>query len=104
MLTRHAKEPQLLNGKYRVTPDDALMINLRATHRDPTVWGEDCKEFKPERWLEPDVPSYAFRGFGIGVRACVGRAFAEQEMLLTTALILQRFQITMADPSYDLSK
>lgn len=104
MLTRHAKEETLLNGKYRITPEDTLMINLRATHNDPAVWGEDCKEFKPERWLKPDVPSYAWRPFGFGVRACVGRAFAEQEMLMTVALLLQRFQITMADPSYDLSK
>ena len=50
------------------------------------------------------VPPDAWRPFGIGVRACIGRAFAEQEMLLNVALILQRFQVEMADPTYDLSK
>jgi cytochrome P450/NADPH-cytochrome P450 reductase len=50
------------------------------------------------------LPPNAWRPFGFGLRSCIGRAFAEQEMLMVAALIFQRFQIEAADPTYDLSK
>lgn len=34
------------------------------------------------------------------MRACIGRGFAEQEMLMNTALVLQRFQIELVSPVY----
>lgn len=75
-------------------------------HHDPKVWGEDADLFRPERLLNGGweaLPQNAFKPFGNGRRACIGRAFAEQEMLMVTALILQRFQAEMVDPSYNLS-
>jgi cytochrome P450/NADPH-cytochrome P450 reductase len=29
------------NGKYAVTPEDTIVINVVQVHRDPEVWGED---------------------------------------------------------------
>lgn len=40
--------------------------------------------------------------FGNGMRACIGRGFAEQEMVMNIALVLQRFQLELADPNYEL--
>ena len=36
------------------------------------------------------------------MRACIGRNFAEQEMMINMALVLQRFNIELADPTYEL--
>lgn len=36
------------------------------------------------------------------MRACIGRAFAWQEALLATALILQNFDVTLDDPTYEM--
>ena len=36
------------------------------------------------------------------MRACIGRPFAWQEALLTTATLLQTFRFTKANPSYTL--
>ncbi|KDN34995.1 riboflavin synthase domain-like protein, partial [Tilletiaria anomala UBC 951] len=44
----------------------------------------------------------AWKPFGNGKRACIGRGFAIQEALLALALIVNRFDIEMADPTYDL--
>lgn len=49
-----------------------------------------------------NLPPNAFKPFGDGPRACIGRAFAEQEMTMAVALIIQNFQVEMADPSYNL--
>jgi len=67
--------------------------------------GDDGDVFRPERLLDgrfEALPSNAFKPFGRGRRACIGRAFAEQEMVMATTLILQRFQVELADPSYHL--
>lgn len=103
--TRHAKKDTVLVGKYQISSADSVVTNLAGLHKDPAVWGDDAEEFRPERMLDPSkVPSDAWKPFGMGIRGCIGRAFAEQEMLINVALILQRFQVEMADPSYELGK
>jgi cytochrome P450/NADPH-cytochrome P450 reductase len=61
--------------------------------------------FRPERFLDGGfeaLPCNAWKPFGNGRRACIGRAFAEQEMVMVAALILQGFQVEMEGPSYHL--
>lgn len=102
-VARRPKGPQLLGGKYYVDEKTAIVVSLALLHKDRAVWGDDVGLFKPERMLDMSkIPAGAWRPFGIGARSCIGRAFAEQEMIAAVALILQRFQIEMADPSYDL--
>jgi cytochrome P450 / NADPH-cytochrome P450 reductase len=95
----------VIGGKYRVSADERVMCNVRGLHHDRRVWGEDADLFRPERLMDggwEKLPANAWKPFGNGARACIGRFFAEQEMLMATAMILQRFQVSMADPSYDL--
>ncbi|KAI1845852.1 hypothetical protein JX266_007939 [Neoarthrinium moseri] len=101
----HAKEDTIVGGKYKVTKDMTIRVNLRGIHHDARVWGPDAEEFRPERMLEggfEKAPRNAWKPFGNGERACIGRSLAEQEMVMTTTMILQRFQVHMVDPSYDL--
>ncbi|KAI0444421.1 cytochrome P450 [Xylaria telfairii] len=98
-------EDTVIGGKYRVTKDDILTCNVRGLHHDHTIWGEDADLFRPERLMDgrwEKLPPNAWKPFGNGARACIGRFFAEQEMIMATAMILQRFQVSMVDPSYDL--
>lgn len=100
----HPREATTIGGRYAVTPDDTLLILIPALHRDPTVW--DAPEaFRSERF-EPDaaakLPPHAWKPFGNGQRACIGRGFAMQEAILVMALMLQRFDISLADPDYRL--
>ncbi|KAK0632364.1 cytochrome P450 [Immersiella caudata] len=104
-MTRHAKKTRLLGGKYRVTPDIAIVSNFKGLHHDPKVWGPDCNEFKPERWLNGGAekqPPNAWKPFGTGVRSCIGRYLAEQEIVIAMAMIFQRFVVEQADPDYKL--
>jgi cytochrome P450/NADPH-cytochrome P450 reductase len=94
-------------GKYAVDPKDQIMMNLYGLHHDPKVWGDDANVFRPERFLDGGwerLPKNSWKAFGDGARACIGRTFAEQEMIMVVALILQKFQVELADPSYNLRK
>ncbi|XP_076646794.1 putative cytochrome P450 301a1, mitochondrial [Halictus rubicundus] len=52
-------------------------------------------EFLPERWLQADGVRHSFASlpFGYGRRMCLGRRFAELEMLVVISKILQRYKI-----------
>jgi len=105
LINRHAKETTMIGGKYKVTPTDSIVLNFKGLHHDPTIWGEDCDEFKPERFLDGGwerLPPNAWKPFGSGVRACIGRYLAEQEIIICMAMVFQRFVIEMADPEYKL--
>jgi cytochrome P450/NADPH-cytochrome P450 reductase len=98
-------EKTRIAGKYEVEPDWQILLNLKIFMRDPKVWGDDGDQFKPERFLNGGferLPPNAWKPFGDGMRSCIGRGFAEQEMIMTVALMVQNFQVEMADPSYDL--
>ncbi|KAF2210029.1 hypothetical protein CERZMDRAFT_69591 [Cercospora zeae-maydis SCOH1-5] len=102
---KSTKEPVVLGGKYVLPGDAKITILLTKSGRDPAVYGEDANEFRPERMLDENfkkLPGGAWKPFGNGKRGCIGRPFAWQEALLALALVLQNFNLRMADPSYEL--
>ena len=92
-------------GGYAIDRKTKILALLPRCHRDPEVYGADAVEFRPERMLDENfnqLPSAAWKPFGTGVRACIGRPFAWQEALLVTALVLQSFDLRLDDPAYQL--
>ncbi|KAK4664731.1 uncharacterized protein QC763_506770 [Podospora pseudopauciseta] len=105
LLTRFAVKDTVLGGKYFVRKGQMVSGVWRHFHRDPVVWGADSDEFKPERMLDRNfqaLPPNSWKPFGDGQRACIGRGFAEQEILINVAMVLQRFDVKKADPNYIL--
>lgn len=102
VFTRRPKKPTVLAGKYAVETDTDLACVMKKIHRDPAVWGDDADQFRPERMIPFDPAPGSWIPFGVGIRSCIGRTFAWQEMLISIALILQRFQVELADPNYVL--
>ena len=100
-----AKEDEIIiPGGYKIQKGDGIAVLLPQLHRDPKVWDRP-EEFIPERMLNggfENLPPNAWKPFGNGQRACIGRPFAWQEALLVMALILKHFNIELVDPSYDL--
>ncbi|KAF7312568.1 Fatty acid hydroxylase [Mycena indigotica] len=99
------EDTTIANGRYAIKKGTAMIILAWELHRDPSVWGEDAEEFKPERMMNGKfeaLPPNAWQPFGFGLRACIGRAFAWQEVLLVMASVIQKFDLSFADPSYNL--
>ena len=70
-------------------------------HRDRTIWGDHPEAFDPDRFSPENrakIPPNAYKPFGTGQRACIGRQFALQEAALVLSMLLQRFEfIDFAD-------
>ena len=52
--------------------------------------------FRPERFLSEPPATYSWIPFGGGVRRCLGAAFAELEMRVVLAAVLERFELAPA--------
>ncbi|KDQ16559.1 hypothetical protein BOTBODRAFT_173064 [Botryobasidium botryosum FD-172 SS1] len=91
--------------RYQIKKGTAVIASLYDIHRDPAVWGEDVEEYKPERMLDgafEKLPKNAWKPFGNGARACIGRPFAWNEAIIALACLFQKFDFRMQDPSYTL--
>ncbi|KAH8657534.1 NADPH--cytochrome P450 reductase-like protein [Tricladium varicosporioides] len=80
------------NGRYQIEPDDKIAILIGVMKREASVYGEDAKEFKPERMMDGNfekLPSAAGKPFGNGARGLM-------------ALLLQNFDFQLHDPAYKL--
>lgn len=89
-------EDTVIGGKYLVTRRDEIAVLVPVLHRDKQIWGNDAEEFKPERFSperEAALPPNAYKPFGNGQRACIGRQFAMQEATLVLGMLLQRFKL-----------
>ncbi|CAH1798477.1 unnamed protein product [Owenia fusiformis] len=94
------KEDMVISG-YKIPPgtmilpSNSVMCQMEEYFREP-------KKFIPERWLRdengvcevPRTYSNIVLPFGHGMRVCLGRRFAEQEINLGIIKILQKFNVT----------
>lgn len=86
-------------GGYTIPKGAILQPISYVTHRDHRFF-EAPEEFNPDRFSRKPSP-YEFYPFGAGPRACIGRAFAMLEMLLTTAQTVARFDVQLCDPALE---
>ena len=91
-------------GGLMMTPEDSALVFIPLLHRDPGVWPEPDR-FDPDRFLPERIrarPAHAYKPFGAGERACIGRQFALHEAVIVLAKLLHRFDLT-PEPGYELT-
>jgi cytochrome P450/NADPH-cytochrome P450 reductase len=89
-------QDETIGGKYKLKKNTFITVLVLALHRDPSVWGPNPDAFDPEnfsREAEAARPVNAWKPFGNGQRACIGRGFAMHEAALAVGMILQRFKL-----------
>jgi cytochrome P450 / NADPH-cytochrome P450 reductase len=93
-LSPYKDEP--IGGKYRMRKNYQIVVLSPMLHRDPKIWGAHADVFNPDnfsREAERNRPANAYKPFGNGQRACIGRQFALQEAALVLGMILHRFKL-----------
>jgi len=87
---------EVIGGKYAIPKGTFTTLLIPSLHRDKTVWGENPEAFNPDHFTpeaEAARDPAAYKPFGNGQRACIGRQFAIQEAILVLGMILQRFDL-----------
>ncbi|WOH02300.1 hypothetical protein DCAR_0521689 [Daucus carota subsp. sativus] len=83
-----------------VPSGSTVTYSIYSMGRMKSIWGEDCMEFKPERWLspeedrfEPPQDVYKFVAFNAGPRTCLGKDLAYLQMKSVASAVLLRYRL-----------
>ncbi|MGC0314650.1 bifunctional cytochrome P450/NADPH--P450 reductase [Kitasatospora acidiphila] len=93
--SRQAHEDTLLGGRIPLRAGQPVLVLTPMLHRDP-VWGDNPELFDPARFdpeLEAARSPQAFKPFGTGERACIGRQFALHEATMLLAMLVHRYRL-----------
>jgi cytochrome P450 len=85
-------------GDRAVRSGTVVLISPWVVHRRGDLY-EAPDEFRPQRWQDPasaTLPKYAYLPFGGGPRVCIGNRFAQMEMGLVIATMLQEIALSPA--------
>nr|AJT59561.1 CYP94N1v2 [Veratrum californicum] len=79
-----------------------VMYSAFAMGRKAEIWGEDCMEFKPERWLDDggcfkSASAYRLPAFHAGPRICLGKDMAYIQMKAVASSLLERFEVEVVE-------
>jgi len=106
LLMRRVSRP-LHVGKYIIPAGEDVVVSPAVASRLAEVF-DDPDEFRPGRWLESKPKheqfTFGFIGFGGGIHACMGEAFAMMQLRTVLAVFLANFpdaRMTGSLPSPD---
>jgi cytochrome P450 len=85
-------------GGFPVRKGDKILLSHYLTHRDPEVFPEPNR-FNPSRWRTIRPDPYEYIPFSAGPRLCLGISFAQLELKLTVARVIQRFRMSVVPGS-----
>ncbi|KAK1653171.1 hypothetical protein QYE76_070976 [Lolium multiflorum] len=91
----------VLPSGHEVRAGDTVLISVYSMGRMERVWGEDCAEYRPERWVTEDggtaalrhVPAHRFMPFNAGPRSCLGKDVSVAQMKSVVAAVVWNFDL-----------
>uniref|UniRef100_A0ACD5YW16 Uncharacterized protein n=1 Tax=Avena sativa TaxID=4498 RepID=A0ACD5YW16_AVESA len=96
---KEALEDDVLPDGTAIRARQRVIYNTYAIGRDPSAWGHDCLEFRPERWMKgggfaggAESP-FKYVVFNAGPRLCIGKRFAYTQMKTLVAAVLETFAV-----------
>ncbi|KAM0836931.1 hypothetical protein ACQ4PT_062003 [Festuca glaucescens] len=91
----------VLPSGHEVRAGDTVLISVYSMGRMERVWGEDCAEYRPARWVTEDggaaalrhVPAHRFMPFNAGPRSCLGKDVSVAQMKSVVAAVVWNFDL-----------
>ncbi|KAK7265983.1 hypothetical protein RIF29_18620 [Crotalaria pallida] len=92
----------ILPSGHHIKPNTMILFSLYSMGRFEEIWGKDCLEFKPERWISDRggivyAPSYKFISFNAGPRICLGKELSFIQMKMVAASILCNYRLQLME-------
>ncbi|KIY47946.1 cytochrome P450 [Fistulina hepatica ATCC 64428] len=88
-----------------------IQIPIQIMNKDPDVWGDDAKEFRPDRWIVPPEGAKTMPGvwgnqmtFLGGPHSCIGYRFALTEIKIALFVLLRAFNFETTLREEDLMR
>ncbi|KAJ0096447.1 hypothetical protein Patl1_27770 [Pistacia atlantica] len=99
---RKNEETDTLPSEHEIKMNTDVLISMYAIGRMRSVWGEDCYEFKPEKWISEDgkikhAPPQKFFAFNAGPRICPGREIGFNLMKIIAATVIQNYEVQILE-------
>ncbi|KAK9290078.1 hypothetical protein L1049_008242 [Liquidambar formosana] len=95
--TKNCRNNDVLPDGTFVGKDWFVTYHTYAMGRMESIWGENCGEFWPERWLEDGVfrqeSPFRYPVFHAGPRMCLGKDMAYIQMKSIAASVIERFEV-----------
>ncbi|OIW05528.1 hypothetical protein TanjilG_23314 [Lupinus angustifolius] len=102
MLSRYLRKDAKL-GDLTIPAGVELIVPVSMLHQEKEFWGDDARDFKPERFSEGVSKAtngkVSYLPFGWGPRLCIGQNFGLLEAKIALSIILQHFSFDLS-PSY----
>jgi cytochrome P450 len=87
-------------GGYELPAGIRVYPGIALVHRRPDLYPEPDR-FRPERFLDGRVESYAWLPFGGGIRRCIGAALAQAELAEVLRVVCERVELEPVRPEPD---
>ncbi|KAF8395373.1 hypothetical protein HHK36_019319 [Tetracentron sinense] len=101
--SKFSQEDDILPDGTFIRRGTRVTYHPYAMGRMEQVWGPDCHEFKPERWLKKGIFSpenpFKYPVFQAGLRVCLGKELALVEMKIVALSLLRRFDFESTTPN-----
>ncbi|CAN1287082.1 Alkane hydroxylase MAH1, partial [Linum perenne] len=102
---KQALDADVLPSGHAISSGTKFLVSIYSMGRMEEIWGKDCMDFKPERWLGGEVsqhnivhvPSYKFAAFNAGPRSCLGRKIAITQLKVAASCVLRKYKIDVVE-------
>ncbi|KXN68749.1 cytochrome P450, partial [Conidiobolus coronatus NRRL 28638] len=101
-LQRHTAQTHTLSNGVTIPKNTKVFLHLWGLHHSSAF--SKPEEFNPERFSDPHgEESRNWQPFLTGPRSCIGMTFSLMEQRVTIAMLLQKFEFSIAksNPDYD---
>lgn len=93
-------QADILPSGHRVDKNTKTVLSFFSMGRMESIWGKDCLQFKPERWITEQggikhEPSFKFTAFNAGPRTCLGKEMSFIQLKIVAASIVFHYKVEL---------
>ncbi|KAM7499115.1 hypothetical protein LguiA_023529 [Lonicera macranthoides] len=95
-------QPDTLPSGHWIDRNTKTVLCYYSMGRMETIWGKDCLEFKPERWISEigwnkHESPFKFPTFNAGPRTCIGKDMTFTQMKIVATTIIYNYKVEVVE-------